>query len=233
MDFHMTEDAVYVWARVQNLIRSPEFKIGSVENKIVDWAARTPVGYMAQTFGVQIVESQLAQGFTVIRTDEGDEFALGHLSPPQRPPRPFNTRGVERIVYANETTEIRTDQIDFLGPFEVPDSGQALFMRFALNGSPVDVLVLHRGTADLWRNGLQLGAALAPPPQPAIASFVVQPSPEQRQKVNLPPGQYYVVVDNSARMGTVAPAWNPLGLMSGSPVVLSYTVELGDSSAAF
>jgi hypothetical protein len=231
-DFYMAEDAVYVWARTARIVSGPVFKVGSVENKVVDWAARTPVGYMANTFGSQIVESQLAQGFTVVHTDDGDEFALGHLQPPQRPPRPFDTKE-GRYVFANDTTEIRVEQVDFLGPFEVADSDQALFLRFMLKGPPVDVLILHRGTADLWRDGLQLGAALAPPPQPPLLGFTLQPGVEARRQVPLPRGQYTVVIDNSSKVGSVAAPWNPLGVVGGNAAIVSYSAELGEADEDF
>jgi hypothetical protein len=232
MDFFMAEEAVYIWAKTNRIAAGPDFKMGSIENKLVNWAAQGPAGYMANTFGRQIVESQIASGFTVVHADEGDEFALGHLQPPQRPPRPFDTSD-ERYVFNNDITEIRNEQIDFLGPYEVADTDQALFMRFRVSGPAIDALVIHRGTGDLWRNGLQLGNALAPPPQPPITLFPLMPGNEQRQKVALPPGQYYVVLDNSSRVGNVNPPWSPLGVVGGNSVIVAYTAELGEADDDF
>jgi hypothetical protein len=233
MDFWMGEDAVYVWAKTNRILKGPDFQMGSVENRVVDWARRTPVGYLANTFGNQIVSSQLASGFTVVHSDEGDEFALGQLQPPQRPKKPFDTSEGDRYVFANETTEIRYHQIDFLGPFEVADDDQALFLRFRLQGPPVDILLLHRGNGDLWREQLQLGAPLAPPPSPPITAFAMQPGAEQRKKLPLPKGQYFVVVDNSDRVGIVQPPWNPLSVVGGNSAVLSYTAEVGEADDDF
>jgi hypothetical protein len=233
MDFYMAEDAVYIWAKTNRIVNGPNFKIGSVENKVVDWATRTPVGYMANTFGQQIVESQIAQGFTVVHLDDGDEFALGHLRPPQRPQRPFNIGDGDRYVFANETTEVRLDQIDMLGPFEVADEDQALFLRFRLQGPAVDLLVMHRGNGDLWRDGLQLGQPLAPPRDPPLMVFPLQPGIELRRKLPLPKGQYYVVIDNSTRIGATNPPWSPLGVVGGNSAVVSYTAELGEDDEDF
>lgn len=232
MDFYLGDEAVYVWALTNRIVAGPTFRILSVENRVVDWAARTPVGYLANTFGGQIVSGQLASGFTVVRTDSGDEFSLGYLRPPARPRRPFSVSG-DRFVQANETTEIRPEQVDFLGPFEVDGSGQALFVRFEVNGPTLDALVLYRGTADLWRNGLQMGAALGPPPGAPISQFTIAPGYEQRQKLPLAAGQYYLVIDNSSRVGTTAPPWNPLAAVASTPAVVSYVVELGDASEGF
>lgn len=227
MDFYMAEDAVYVYAVPQRTLAGPEFKVLSVEYKVANWAATGPAGYMVNTFGSQIVSSQLASGFTVVHTDDGDEFSLGRLSPPLRPPKPFATEE-GRFVFANETTEVHSEQVDFLGPFEVVEGDQALYFRLFVNGPAVDVLLLHRGSGDLWRNGLQIGQALGPPPQPPLATFQLRPGAELRQKMPLPPGQYYLVVDNSSRVGTTNPPWSPLGVVGGNNASVSYLAELGE-----
>jgi hypothetical protein len=232
-DFHPTEDAVYVWATQPQIVRQPEFKIGSVENKVVHWGMKTPAGWMVDQFGTQIVQSQLASGFTVIHDDKGDDFTLGILQPPAKPKHPFDTSKGERFVFANETTEVRNGQVDFLGPFEVADKGQALFFRLRADGPAVEALLLPRGTGDLWREGLQLGAALGPPPGPPIFSFPIQPGVEIRQRVRLPRGQYYLVVDNSAAVGQVNPPWNPLSVVGGNTATLAYAAEVGDEDDEF
>lgn len=232
-DFYMTDDATYVWAKTNRIVYGPDFKVGAVENKFVDMVNRTPAGYLASTFGTQLVQTQLLSGFTVVRTDSGDDFALGILQPPQRPKKPFDTSKGNRFVFANETVEIRNNQVDFMGPFEVADSDQALFLRMQLQGPAVDVLIYARGTGDLWRESLQRGAALLPPAQPPLASFVLQPGLEFRQKFKLPVGQYYVVVDNSAVVGSVNPPWTPLSMVGGNMAIVSYSSEVGDEDDSF
>lgn len=226
MDFFLDDDAAYVWALTARILRGPEFKMGSVEYKLANWAAQGPAAYMLNTFGAQLMGSQLAQGFTVVHTDSGDEFALGHLSPPQRPPTPF-VKGKDRFTFANEITEVKSGQVDFLGPFEVVEQGQGLFLRMNVTGPAVDVLLVTRSSGDVWRNSLQLGAALSPPSIPPVASWAVQPGGEQQQMLRVPPGQYYVVVDNSARVGSVNPPWSPLGVVGGSTAAIAYIAELG------
>jgi hypothetical protein len=228
-DFRLEDDAVYVWARYNRVTYGPVFQIGSVENPVADWAARSPAGYLASTFGGQIVQGQLASGFTVIRTDEGDDFSLGILQPPKRPAHPFGLGDSDRISLASEITDIRPNQVDFLGPFEVAESGQALFLRFKLNGPAVDGLVMTRMQGDPFREALQRGTPLGPLPSPPITSFVIQPNADQSQAVRLPPGQYYVMVDNSNRLGVVAPPWSPMSMLGAGAAVLSYSVELGEA----
>jgi hypothetical protein len=232
MDFFMAEDATYVWARPARIAYGPDFRMGAVENPLVDWAAQGPAGYMVTTFGSQIVEGQLSNGFTVVHTDEGDEFSIGLLAPPARPAKYFSNSG-GRVVLERDSTEVRVDQMDLIGPLEVADSSQALFLRFQVTGPALDVMVIRRGAGDLWRGGLQLGAALAAPPEAPLAAFALQPGQESRQRLPLPPGQYYVVLDNSARMGTVNPPWTPLGIMGGSAAVVAYSAEVGDADEQF
>jgi hypothetical protein len=232
MDFFLAEDATYVWAKPARIAYGPDFRMGSIENKVVDWAAQGPAGYMVSTFGSQIVEGQLSNGFTVVHTDSGDEFSLGLLSPPARPHSYFATSN-GRTSLDRDSTEIRVEQMDLVGPLELPSSGQALFLRFQVTGPAVDVMVIRRGAGDLWRSGLQLGADLAAPPEAPLSAFTLQPGQESRQIVPLPPGQYYVVLDNSSRMGAVNPPWSPLGIVGGNAAVVAYSVELGSASSQF
>ncbi|HET9953391.1 MAG TPA: hypothetical protein VFQ61_02745 [Polyangiaceae bacterium] len=228
MDFFLGDDAMYIWARTARIASGPEFRMGAIEYKLANFAAQGPAGYLLNTFGSQLMESQLAKGFTVVHSDEGDAFWLGHLTPPQRPPSPF-VQGKNRFVFANETTEVRTDQVDLLGPFEVVDRDQALFLRMNVTGPAVDVLLVTRSAGDVFRAELQLGGVLKAPNTVPVSTWVVRPGGEQQQMLRLPPGQYYAIVDNSARLGSVNPPWSPLGVIGGSTAVVSYIAELGDA----
>lgn len=232
MDFYMADDAIYIYARPARVVTAPAFQVTAVENQVVNWAAQGPAGYLVNTFGGQVVSSQLGSGFTVVHSDEGDSFALGQLAPPARPPHPFDTSD-ERYAIVNETAEVHNDQIDLVGPLSVATGDQALFIRTSVAGPALDALVIQRGTGDLWRRGLQTGVPLGQPPQPPITSFPLNPGGEQRQRLPLPPGQYYLVFDNSARVGTVNPPWSPLGVIGGNTAIVSYAVELGDSDDEF
>ncbi len=232
-DFEMGDDDVYVYAKNPLITKGPDFRVGYVENKVVNWGLQSPAGYMVNTFGNQIVRSQLASGFTVLHGDDGDDFTLGILRPPGKPKHPYDVEKGDKLVFANETAEIHNNQVDFIGPFEVADSDQALFVRIRVTGPAADALILPRGTGDLWREGLQLGGALGPPPGPPISGFTIQPGQEMRQKVKVPKGQYYLVVDNSPAVGTVAPPWNPLSVVGANLLVTSYIVELADEDDEF
>lgn len=229
-DFSLQEDAMYVWARTERLLFAPVFRLGSIENRLVDWAQnQSPVGYLANTFGAQITSSQLLSGFTVVRGEDGDAFALGILLPPERPRQPFGSGGEGRALVDAATAEIRVEQVDFLGPIVVEESGQSLFFKYSVTGPAAEALLWGRADADAWRDRLQMGAPLAPPPVPASIGFALAPGPAQEQRVPLPPGQYVMVIDHSSRVGRVNPPWNPLNAVGANPVVLSYRLEVGET----
>ncbi|MBK7582856.1 MAG: hypothetical protein IPI67_22010 [Myxococcales bacterium] len=232
-DFFMGEDDIYVWAKRPRILRGPEFQVGSVENKVVNWGLKSPAGWMVDQFGAQIVSSQLASGFTVLHGDAGDDFSLGILVPPQKPRHPFDTSKGERFVFANETTEIRSNQIDFLGPFEVEDKDQALFFRMRVDGPAAEAFLFQRGTGDLWRDALQRGAALGPPPGPPMLGFPLPANVDVKKRIPVPRGSYYLVVDNSSAFGQVSPPWNPLAVVGGGTAVVSYSAEIGDDDDEF
>lgn len=227
-DFFLDDDAMYVWARTNRIAAPPQFQLGSSESPIVNAAAQTPVGYLANVFGGQIMGGQLASGFTVVRTDEGDDFTLGILQPPARPQHPFDASDDERYVFVNETAEIRAEQVDFIGPIQIPQQGQALYFRYRRQGPAAEALIYDRRVADYWRDALQRGAMLAPPQQPPVASLQLTAS-EAEHKLRLPAGEYMLVVDNSSRVGTVRPPWNPLATVGVNTLFLSYRLELGEA----
>jgi hypothetical protein len=232
MDFFLADDAVYIFARPARTVLGPTFQVTSIENRLANWAAQGPAGYLLNVFGGQVVSGELASGFTVVHADEGDSFALGQLAPPAKPPRPFDT-SKKRYAIVNETAEVHSDELDLVGPLTVVDNDQALFIQAALTGPAVDVLLIRRGTGDLWRQGLQNGAVLAPPPEPPITLFTLAPAAPLRQRLPLPAGQYYLAFDNSARVGGTNPPFSPLGVFGQNTAVISYAVELGDSDDDF
>jgi hypothetical protein len=226
MDFYLAEDAVYVWARPARVVSPPVFQVTAVEAKLLDMAAQGPLGFIANALGGQIVSGQLASGFTVVHAEDGDSFALGQLQPPARPPRVFaGTEGRKMLV--NETIEVHHDQIDLLGPLLVEEPGQALHVRLVARGPGLDVLLLPRGTGDLMRQSLAMGNPLGPPPSPPMSSFPLMAGRDFAQRIPLAPGQYYLLLDNSMRIGVTNPPWNPLGVVGSNTGLVSAAVELG------
>jgi hypothetical protein len=228
MDFFMAEEAVYIWARPARALGEPAFQVTAVEAKLLDVAAQGPLGYIANGLGGQVVSGQLASGFTVVHADDGDAFALGQLQPPARPPQAFHGERGRRML-VSETSEVHQDQIDFLGPLTVEGTGHALYLRLGVTGPALDLFLIRRGTGDLWRRGLASGVALGPPPEPPIFVVPVAAGQTLVQRIPLPAGQYYLVVDHSSRMGTTSPPFSPFGVIGGNTALVSYAVELGEA----
>lgn len=231
-DFQIAGDDVYVWGRLNRIIQGPDFRLGYVENTLVDVAtAMTPLGSVANFFGNQIVSGELTRGFTVLHNSErGDDFALGILMPPQRPHHPFDVSQSERLTYANETVDVQAEQRDYLGPFEVAEPGQSLFMTMSVAGPAVDVMVVEKSIGDGWREAYQTGKPLGAPPGPVVAGGPLQPGIQDLRRFTLPPGMYYVVIDHTSYAGLVSPPgptlFNPLG--GGSTARVSYVAQLGE-----
>jgi hypothetical protein len=224
-DFHKDGGTIYVWFRPV-AATTPAFQIGFVEQPVVGLAtAVTPLGAFANNFGQQIVSSELARGFTVIHESAGDDFALGILNVGDRPPHPWQTHGSDRVTFMNETAEVHTNTLDFLGPFEIDEKGRMLFVRVRSASIALDVAVLPRAAGDEWRRRYQNNPGVPPPPMQPIVSGVVPPDVDTDRSVALPPGQYYVVIDNSPFVGQVAP---PTSLFE--PVArVSYLISMGDA----
>jgi hypothetical protein len=165
-------------------------------------------------------------GFTVVRTDSGDDFAMGILQPPQRPAHPFNT-SEENFVIANDSTQVRVGQADFIGPFQVVDEDQVLLLRWRASGVRADALIYPRAVADPLRLTYEQGGGLVPPQMPPSAQWAFELG-ETTQRMKLPPGEYMLVVDNSDRLGQVAPAWNPLAAVGAGALSLAYILELAE-----
>lgn len=232
-DFQIAGDDVYVWGKLSRIVQGPNFQLGYVENRVVDVAANIPpFGSIANLLGNQVVSSALARGFTVVHNEDlGDDFALGILFPPAKPHKPFEvTDASERYTFANETVDVQANQRDYLGPFEITKPGQALHLTLQAQGPDLDVMIVDKRTGDFWREAYQTGQPLGPPPGPILAGGPLRPGFPDMRRYPLPPGQYYVVVDNTAAAGLVAPPapgiLSPIGGGAGGALV-SYVAQLG------
>ena len=232
-DFVMAGDDIYLWAKLNRVVDGPRFQVGYIENPILDVAANVPgVGSIANLLGNQVVSSVMTQGFTVIHNDStGDDFTLGNLYPPSRPHHPFQVVGTDRFTFANETVDVQSGQRDYLGPFEVTSQGQALMLTMSVNGPAVDVMIVDKMSGDAWRDSYQTGKPLGPPPGLVLGGAPLQAGAAQNTRYVLPPGSYYVVIDNTAYAGTVNPSGSLLGASVGSggtSAQVSYVAQLSN-----
>ena len=182
-------------------------------------------GGSAQGFVNQVGEGMLAyalgQGFTVIRESDGEvTFSLGYVAPGERPLAPFDPSSSDRELVLNERIEVHDNQRDYVGPFELPDSGMALYVTAVLEGArDIDVMVVQRGQGELWAQQYITTAATGAPPAaplqndtitdvgfgvPSTGGVVATPQPFRR-KLPLPKGSYFIVLDRTATAGNTAP----------------------------
>jgi hypothetical protein len=228
-DFRIEGDDIYLWGRLNRTLAGPDFRLGYIENAAFNIAsAIPPFGTITNFFANQVVASELTRGFTVVSNeDKGNEFALGILMPPQRPHKPFNLEEDERYTFANETVDVHGNARDYLGPFEV-SAGQSFFLTMSLQGAAIDVMLVNKQVGDAWREAYQTGQQLGPAPGPVAGGAPLQPGPAQTKRFNLPPGLYYVVLDNTQYAGLVNPPIMPLNPLSDPVARVSYVAQVGE-----
>jgi len=224
-DFHKDGSTLYVWFRPVGR-PSPTFNVGYVAQPMVGLAtSMTPLGTFVNLFGTQIMSSELGRGFTVIQDDDGDDFSLGILQPPQRPTHPYQVRGSDRFVVANDTTEVQPNTLDFIGPIEL-DSDRTLTLQIRSTRVPLDAVIVRRDMGEAWRQQYQKVNGVIPPPSAPIALTTIPADTDVVRPISLPRGQYYIVLDNSSVVGQVAP---PASLPLLTPVArASYLVWIAD-----
>ncbi len=220
-DFRLEEDATYVWGRFNRVLTTPTLRILGVENQLVNLATQTPLGDVGTVIGQGVLTSEIARGFTVVHQDNGDDFALGELHPPQKPPRPF-TAGKDHVMLATDVTEIHAASRDYLGPFSVESGGAALFVRLRIAGAPLDYVVVDKGTGDLWRQSYEAGQPIGPAPMAPI-SYGAAPIGDSQRAIPVNPGLYYIVVENKAPAAALG-----LPMPFESIGYATYAVEVGD-----
>jgi hypothetical protein len=223
-DFRLESDSTYVWGKFSRFVSQPDMRILGVENPVVSLATRTPAGDVATVIGNGIVASEIGRGFTVVRQDDGDDFTLGHLEPPQKPKRQFKS-GDDHVVLGSDLTQVPGQSRDFLGPFEVADKNAALYFHARIEGGPIAFAVVDRSVGEAWRRAYEQAQPMAAPPG-ALVSQGTLPLGEANQKFPVQPGAYYVVVENQAP----AP-FAPLGLplpVAEQVAYVSYSLEVGD-----
>ena len=231
-DFVIAGDDIYLWARVNRVVDGPRFNTAYIENGYLDAVGNLPpFGNLGNFLGNQAVSGVMTRGFTVIHnSSRGDDFTLGIIQPPTRPQHPFQVVSNERLTFANETTDVHNTQRDFLGPFEVGNPGQSIFLSTTVQGPAVNMVVVTKAVGDAWREAYQTGRPASAPPGPVQYSNVVQPGAVDSRRYALAPGLYYIVVDNNVggpSLGSLLTPINPLGIGAASGLArVSYVAQL-------
>jgi hypothetical protein len=219
-DFLMDGSTMYVYFRPR-AGAPPAFATRFVEQPQAAFLSGMLAGPGGQSFtngfGAQIMQGQLARGFTVIRRENGSvAVGVGVIPPGRRPPEAYLNLDPDRVTLANERSEIHANQRDFVGPLEVP-SGRRLDLTLGVSGVPaVRALVVPRAVGDAWLATYVSQAAPTPPPGPPLLDEAVTAGPIYRRSLPVAPGAYYLVLDNAQG----APAGPDPG------AVVSYAVAL-------
>ncbi len=226
-DFQLHDGAMYVYFRPR-LIDGAAFQTTLVESALAQGGLAI-AGVNANQLGKHIVESQLRRGFTVIRKDASGstDFALGIVPLGDTPFKPFEVKRTEKQILANERTEVHIGQQDYVGAFEVTDSNQALYLTVAVDGAPnADILVVQKSVGDTLLDGYVHNAGGAALSSPAMLDDTsTQSGGLWRRFVNVDPGRYYLVIDNSTKLGKSAP---DTSAKDDAAAKVDYLVLVGD-----
>ncbi|HKO48688.1 MAG TPA: hypothetical protein VJV79_13245 [Polyangiaceae bacterium] len=226
-DFQLKDGAMYVYFRPR-LIDGAGFQSTLVESTLAQGGLLL-AGVNTNELGKHIVQSQLRRGFTVIRRDSSGstDFALGIVPPGERPFKPFEVKRTQKQIVANERTEVHIGQQDYVGAFEVTDSNQALYLTVAVDGAPnADILVVTKPVGDAMLDGYLHNAGGASLSSPALLDDTgTQAGGLWRRFVNVDPGRYYLVIDNSSKLGKSAP---DTSAKDDAAVKVDYLVLVGD-----
>ncbi|MBK9264761.1 MAG: hypothetical protein IPM54_33875 [Polyangiaceae bacterium] len=227
-DFLMHDSSMYVYFR-EKATTAVTFTTRLVEvppqSPVVGLPGGSTQGFL-DLIGAEVLKKELAKGFTIIRDSDGHiDFGVGIVEKGKRPTSPYTPADNGRLVLANERVEVHQNQRDYVGPFEVTGSKQALFLSVAIDGAQnVDVMVVHRGIGEAWLVSYTSQATLGQPPAPPVLDEPVTSGMVWRRTLPLPKGEYYVVFDNSPAAGRTAP---PVVAGDDRAVLVNYAVEIG------
>jgi len=225
-DFLLHGGAMYVYFRPR-LVDTSRFTLVNVESKLAQTVV-SAAGLNPESFGKQIVDSELRRGFTVVRAGSSGEteFGTGIIPAGERPFHPFQVQSSDKRVVVNERTEIHTGQQDYIGPFDVEPKGQALYLTLSVDGAPsVEARVLPEAEANLLVDsyirtpGRKTGAG-----RPLFDESVPQ-GQIFRRFVPVPPGRYYLLLDHGDPQGH-GPAPD---MTTDQAAKVDYLILLGDA----
>jgi hypothetical protein len=195
-------------------------------------AAQTGIavtGTDADAVGQNIVKGQLQRGFTVIRYDSDGttEFGLGYIAKGAQPFKPYRVENSDKLILANDRTEVHSEQQDYIGGFEVLDEGQALYFTISLDGAPeVDAFVVPKGNGDLMIESYLGSPGPTRLTAPPVLDEPIRSGSPWKRFLTLPKGLYYLVIDHSKEVGHVAP---PAQAGDDRAAKLDYLVQLGEA----
>ena len=224
-DFLLDGSTMYIYFRTKH-IAATNFQATMIENPVANLALVMSKDGFADRFGRQVVAEELARGFTVIRRNDGTvDFGLGIVEKGKTPSHPYQIRGDEKVVLANERIEVHAGQREFLGPFSVESEGKAFYLTGNVDGADaVDLLMVPKDTADEWLSLYIHRPGTTPPRYVPLMDDVATAMTPYRKVLAVAKGRYYLVVDNTNTAGRTSPPVSPFG---DRAALFSYALQLG------
>lgn len=227
-DFQLSDGALYVYFRPKT-VDAAAFQLTSVDSALAQVGMAAVAGAASpDEIGRHIVDAQLKRGFTVIRygSDGRTDFGLGYVPKGQKPYKPFDITSDSKRVLQNERTEVHLQTQDFVGPLEVTSDDQALYVTLELDGAPsVDFQIVPKALGDAMLDRYVRTPGPCPTLGPPIFDASAQPGARAQQAVPVPPGQYFLVLDNTSALGRSQP---PAGAAGDHAARVDYAVLLGE-----
>lgn len=233
-DFLMDGNTMYVYFR-QKATSAVAFKYRLIERPEAASFGALPVNgqngstdALANAVGSQILKTEVAKGFTVIRENDGAVFFGTGVAPRgEKPEAPYKIGESGRLVLANDRTEVHTGQRDYIGPLEVDGKSKALYITASVDGAPAaDLILVSKTTGDAWLLQYTTQAAPTPIPDYAPLDDAATQGVMFRRTVAVPKGQYYLVVDNSSAAGKSNP---PNQANDDRAALVNFAIELGSA----
>lgn len=216
-------ESMYIYFRPRS-VGQATFEALLIESDL----ARAGIGVSGvdpRAVGKDMIERQLARGFTVIRRGErGDvEFSPGLVALGERPFRPYTVLNSSKLTIDNDRTEVHPGQQDYIGGLYVAEDDRRLFLSLSLDGAPAaDVFVVPEAEGQAMLRAY----VTQPGPVPLARAPVLDASVRAREPASLaldiPPGNYFLIVDHSAAAGRSPPAAGP------QAAKLDYLLQLGE-----
>jgi hypothetical protein len=222
-DFQMHGDAMYIYFRPRSVGES-SFQVSLIESDLAR-AGLGMTGIDPRAVGKDIVDRQLARGFTVIRDSaRGDvQYTLGVVPLGQRPFKPYQVVESSKRTIDNDRTEIQPGQQDYVGGLFVAESDERLTLTLALDGAPsVDVFVVSASDGQAMIQAYVTRAGGAPLVRSPLLDAELRSSEPLTLGVDIPSGSYFLLFDHSPSAGRSSPA------AGQQAAKIDYLAQLGD-----
>jgi hypothetical protein len=222
-DFQLHGDSMYIYFRPRSVGES-SFQVLLIESALAR-AGLGVTGVDPHAVGKDIVDRQLARGFTVIRDSErGDvEYTLGVVPLGQRPFKPYQVVESSKRTIDNDRTEIHPGQQDYVGGLFVAESDARLTLTLALDGAPsIEVFVVPASDGQAMIQAYVTRAGGSPLVRAPLLDAELRSSAPLTLQADIPPGSYFLVFDHSPSAGRSVAA---LGQQAAK---IDYLAQLGE-----